>query len=133
MNTSDHIRNKMFLGSKLSLSKFLDWEKAGFPDLSKWKKRGGKAKPKLKNKKPKYHAYIKSSAWKNKRQEALNFHGRYCRVCGTSKNIGVHHLTYKNLGNEKMEDLTILCWEHHNEHHEDLKAKEKSFTESFLK
>jgi hypothetical protein len=129
MNIEDHIRNKKFLNSKLSLNKFLSWEKAGFPEFSKWSR---KKKPKVK-KKPKYYEYIKSAAWKRKRQAAIKHHGICCKVCGTSQNIGVHHLTYKNLGNEKMEDLTILCWEHHSEHHLDLDAKENSFTESFLK
>jgi hypothetical protein len=134
MNLEDHIRNKRFLNSGLSMKKFLIWEKAGFPELNKWKGVNKKRKPKKKRvKPPKYHSYIKSPAWKSKRENALKHHGRCCKVCGTSQNIGVHHLTYKNLGNEKMEDLTVLCWEHHSEHHSDLDAKESSFTKTFLK
>lgn len=40
-----------------------------------------------------------------------------CQKCGTTKNLEVHHKTYKNLGHEKLSDLLLLCHEHHFREH----------------
>lgn len=57
----------------------------------------------------KYEDYINSSAWGRKRDAALNHHGHYCTACGRDKSLQVHHLTYKRLGDEGMDDLMPLC------------------------
>jgi len=56
-----------------------------------------------------YYQYMKSSAWRIKRQVALDFHGRKCSDCGSTYDLQVHHLNYSNMGNETMNDLQILC------------------------
>lgn len=74
-----------------------------------------------------YRNYLKSDAWKRKRQEALSHYGNECQVGRRARNEGfypnckgalhVHHKHYRNLGNERMEDLTVLCRKHHKRKH----------------
>lgn len=63
-----------------------------------------------------YKAYISSPKWKSiayKRMEIDHFMCQMCGSYGTANNeLQVHHLTYKNLGNEEnriYEDLVTLC------------------------
>lgn len=60
-----------------------------------------------------YFKYINSDAWFIKRSEALEFHGRKCKSCGSKNKLDVHHLTYERFGNELLKDLTILCRQCH--------------------
>ncbi len=63
-----------------------------------------------------YRAYLDSPEWRAKRLEALAFYGRRCRKCGETRGVlHVHHLHYRNIFYEKMEDLTILCPPCHKE------------------
>lgn len=64
-----------------------------------------------------YVAYINSIAWKQKREEAFAHHGRKCSKCPMETNLHVHHITYDNLFNEKMDDLSILCKTCHQKEH----------------
>ena len=65
----------------------------------------------------KYAKYIKSSTWRNKREEAFAYHGRRCACCSSTKALCVHHLTYrtynKEPGQELMKELLPLCRDHH--------------------
>jgi len=58
-----------------------------------------------------YDLYLKTKHWKAFRLKALHQLGRKCMMCDTdeTKILHVHHLTYKNLGHESMEDVIILC------------------------
>ena len=56
-----------------------------------------------------YYEYLESKEWKAKRQEAFAYYGERCSLCGKKKNLQVHHIHYKSLGNEDVKDLTILC------------------------
>lgn len=40
-----------------------------------------------------------------------------CEVCKTEKSTQVHHLSYKNLGRERDEDLQAVCAGCHTDHH----------------
>lgn len=55
-----------------------------------------------------YDEYLKSDHWKNIKRKYINIKGDKCRICN---NIGqeLHHLTYKSLGNERVDDLMLLC------------------------
>lgn len=64
-----------------------------------------------------YEKYIHSGAWLLKREEAFATHGRHCNRCGTTARLQVHHKTYERMGTELMEDLEILCFGCHAEHH----------------
>jgi 5-methylcytosine-specific restriction endonuclease McrA len=55
-------------------------------------------------------AYTKTVKWKNKRKAKLDQVGRRCERCGSvTGRMDVHHKTYDRLGNERLEDLIVLC------------------------
>ena len=56
-----------------------------------------------------YKEYIKSNKWKKKRKELIDSIGYACEQCGVEHHLHVHHKTYKNLGNEPLKDLQLLC------------------------
>jgi 5-methylcytosine-specific restriction endonuclease McrA len=61
-----------------------------------------------------YVSYITSDAWRTRRKRALQRAGYRCQLCGEafaprSGRLQVHHNSYENLGNERDEDLTVLC------------------------
>lgn len=65
----------------------------------------------------KYSAYLKSETWKKKRLEAIERDGFQCRICGSAKNLNVHHLTYKQVPNEPLDDLLTVCEKCHSKLH----------------
>lgn len=69
-----------------------------------------------------YYEYINSTLWQEVRKLALQRAGHKCQICGTTKNLDVHHNSYDNLGNEQehLEDLVVLCSEHHQLYHDGL-------------
>jgi len=84
----------------------------------------GKPKPK---KFVNYHEYIKSDTWKRTCKAKLKSVGYKCEMCGSAMNLNVHHITYKNLGHEELDDLLVVCKNCHKKlHAEDLKRKEKT-------
>lgn len=63
-----------------------------------------------------YYEYINSPEWKKKSEEAKSRAGYRCQVCNRGQEeitLNTHHRSYKNLGNESAEDLTVLCRECH--------------------
>jgi len=71
-----------------------------------------------------YHAYIKSESWRKKRLKRLKMDKFCCQFrlgkllkCGAKANLEVHHLSYKNLGNERFKELITLCHKHHEQIH----------------
>lgn len=68
---------------------------------------------KPRNKYRNYKEYLKTDHWKITRAAALRRAGYKCEICGSSKELNVHHLTYKNIGNERPEELKVLCYYHH--------------------
>lgn len=67
--------------------------------------------------KEEYNRYMSSAEWKAKRQERLEIDKHTCRRCGSSYDVIVHHITYRNIGHEGMEDLVTLCRSCHAELH----------------
>lgn len=65
-----------------------------------------------------YRAYLESDAWKRKRRYVLYYAGHRCRVCNGGRRLEVHHRTYKRLGCERPDDLTVLCQDCHRLFHE---------------
>lgn len=71
----------------------------------------------MQNHSKEYDSYMKSEEWANKREERLRLDDRHCVMCGRADGITrkgkpilqVHHITYRNLGHETMEDLVSLC------------------------
>lgn len=68
-----------------------------------------------------YKKYMKSDKWQSKKQERIAI-DKGCVMCGRTleqiKSIQVHHITYKNLGNENvLEDICTLCGSCHKKIH----------------
>lgn len=62
-----------------------------------------------------YKEYLKSDHWiKTKRLLKKN----NCQICGFSKLLDLHHITYKNVGREQEKDLLTLCRFCHYTSHE---------------
>lgn len=77
-----------------------------------------------------YNEYIRSDAWIRKRDQRLALDNYQCKKCGTAKNLIVHHITYKNLGHENMDDLVTLCWNCHNSVHKNDTGKSNKRTQT---
>lgn len=77
-----------------------------------------------------YKAYIKSEAWRKKRKQALAHHGHTCGDCGKESfhGLDIHHLSYKHLGAELMDELMPLCRPCHVKRHEQKERKRKTGT-----
>ena len=68
-----------------------------------------------------YSQYIESSIWRDRSRAAMHRAHYRCNLCGaTDRKLNTHHNTYDNLGNEKPEDLTVLCEDCHTAHHSKL-------------
>lgn len=80
--------------------------------------------------KKEYAKYLKSEHWACFRNKIIKERIK-CEKCGSDKKLGIHHLSYKNLGNEKKEDVILLCFVCHliKEH----KAKPKERKVKFIK
>lgn len=87
-----------------------------------------------------YLSYLKTKQWAAKRQEKLQAVNYSCdrdttliyqtgedgivrRITDCSDGLEVHHLTYANLGNEPLEDLTVLCKLHHEQEHRQISTR----------
>ena len=68
-------------------------------------------------KKEAYYKYLKSEQWMIIRKEMIFQRGGVCELCQSKSELQVHHLHYKNIFNEKAEDLQVLCRECHEEVH----------------
>jgi 5-methylcytosine-specific restriction endonuclease McrA len=66
----------------------------------------------------KYRNYIQSEEWKKKAEIKKEKVGYKCEECKTDKYLETHHLTYKRLYNEPLEDLKVLCRNCHQKVHD---------------
>lgn len=65
-----------------------------------------------------YEAYMRSEEWALKRAQVFSSRKARCQVCLGRDDLHVHHITYARLGDERMDDLVILCAEHHEAVHD---------------
>lgn len=65
-----------------------------------------------------YKEYIKSDFWKDRKREYYKNHKKECQVCKSRWRIGLHHISYRNLGKEADDDLVPLCWSCHKKYHD---------------
>lgn len=65
-----------------------------------------------------YQEYLQTEHWRNKRKSALKRAKYKCQLCNNKENLQVHHNTYENRGNEKDEDLIVLCEDCHKKFHD---------------
>ena len=64
-----------------------------------------------------YLEYLRSDKWKEIRLKILKRDNNLCQKCKSEKAYHVHHLTYKNLFHEKLEDLISICIKCHTIEH----------------
>jgi hypothetical protein len=79
-----------------------------------------------------YEEYLATEHWRrvraalllicNARCQESTCHGLGETWLGEEDGLHVHHVTYKNRGNERYQDLRLLCHVHHKQLHEDIKA-----------
>ena len=68
--------------------------------------------------KQKYFEYLQSVEWYVKRNAKLWIANYKCQLCNKKEShLHVHHTTYKNVGNERPEDLIVLCKACHEKFH----------------
>ena len=62
-----------------------------------------------------YHDYMRSEKWQETRRRWFaSKYKKICYVCGNRNGpFDLHHRTYKNLGNERLMDLVLVCRECH--------------------
>lgn len=64
-----------------------------------------------------YKDYLQTDHWKAIRAQALARANYRCQVSNSTYRLQVHHRTYENLGNERPEDVVVLCEECHALYH----------------
>ena len=65
-----------------------------------------------------YDEYLNEPHWHEVREKRLLIDNRRCAMCGTAKNLEVHHITYERLWNEDViNDLITLCTSCHKKLH----------------
>ena len=66
-----------------------------------------------------YREYLQSPEWRIKRTLVLDRCMNVCEGCGLKTATQVHHLTYRNIGNEFLFELKGLCVDCHRRIHPD--------------
>lgn len=70
-----------------------------------------------------YVKYLRTPHWRRMRTLAFYRYGKKCRRCGnygTNRNpIQVHHRSYDHLGDERIEELEVICKNCHTFHHQE--------------
>jgi 5-methylcytosine-specific restriction endonuclease McrA len=64
-----------------------------------------------------YDSYLRSAAWRHRREAVLKRDNYVCRGCGVNRATHVHHLTYVRVGNELLFDLVSVCESCHGQCH----------------
>lgn len=65
-----------------------------------------------------YQAYLRSTAWRERRSLVLDRAAGRCEGCRLAPAIEVHHLTYAHVGEEFLFELVALCGECHGRVHD---------------
>ena len=82
--------------------------------------------PNLSKRQIAHRKFIKSPEWLIIRTRLFEIRGKKCEQCGSIKSIQVHHLNYQRFGGqEKFEDLLILCGLCHAAAHKKKPKKKK--------
>ncbi len=58
---------------------------------------------------PSFAAYTRSWRWTRRRRTYYRRHPRVCFVCDATADVGLHHRSYRNVGEEPDDDLVPLC------------------------
>jgi hypothetical protein len=71
-----------------------------------------------------YGTYMNSAAWRDLSKKFRDAIGK-CQICGTDKSLQCHHLHYRTLGRETLEDILVVCLKCHCNLHGVKKFKKK--------
>ena len=87
-------------------------------EVNMWVLRFKQAKGKNQEWQKTYQDYLRSDVWAEKRKLALDRANGKCEDCGgifvSNSSLDVHHLNYERVGgNEKPQDLKVLCYPCH--------------------
>ena len=63
------------------------------------------------------HNYLQSQQWRDKRHLVIQRDGS-CKLCKATTNLEVHHLSYKHLAQEPLDELITLCRTCHQSRHD---------------
>jgi hypothetical protein len=66
-----------------------------------------------------YHYYLTTDAWKRRRAQVLERDQGRCTICDGEDELQVHHLSYGNIFEERLYQLTTLCANCHAHLHDD--------------
>lgn len=74
-----------------------------------------------------YTAYLKTQHWEQLRVRVAKEYNYTCNGCGEyiPNAFEIHHLTYKRVGNEKIDDLVCLCRTCHQKETNRIKAQKE--------
>lgn len=61
--------------------------------------------------------HLKSPEWRSLKRRVRWRDGNKCKLCHSTHNLHLHHLTYERLGAEHPSDLTLLCSSCHQLQH----------------
>ena len=62
--------------------------------------------------------YMRSNQWKLLKFQVLTLQNNQCKLCSSTHDLQLHHLTYERLGNEYQSDLVALCGQCHQNQHD---------------
>lgn len=75
--------------------------------------------------------YRKTEHWRQIRAEKLAEQRGECEQCGATWHLSVHHKSYAGLGDEKLDDLALLCRACHIREHSEFGAPTKNILPQF--
>ena len=64
-----------------------------------------------------YREYLLSKEWDFNSGRFIDRANGECQECGANNNLHVHHKHYKTLGQERYEDVEVLCEKCHKSRH----------------
>ena len=67
-----------------------------------------------------YGTYLRSVHWQTMRRLAHDRAQGTCELCGRGGQLDVHHKTYERIGEERLDDLIVLCRSCHSKFHDKL-------------
>ena len=73
-----------------------------------------------------YAAYLCSKSWRKKQNDIKERCNSICEDCRQYAMVDVYHVTYENIGDERLEDLLGLCVACHQKKHPDKKIERKT-------
>ena len=75
--------------------------------------------------------YLRSNHWRSLQEERTKARGRRCEFCGSTRDLHLHHLHYREWSNVNVYGVMWLCAEHHEIVHQHIE-KRKGGAPTFL-